>query len=173
MCRKFFFWTTYHANDKNTLVHHPKKTKIGNSLGNLNKNIQLATNYLGSDITYNFQQSLKKYISKFLMGGQCVLSLIFCELSKMIWRKYTMLEITLMVKILSWNFVRVPNIMTWNTFHNIVSLRGEFTTKKGQECQVLMFVCYVTTQSVLSTQVRISVGCWCRDTHWELILRPG
>ena len=42
---------------------------------------------------------------------QGVVSLTFRELSKIISRKYTIPEITFMVKISSWNFERVPKAM--------------------------------------------------------------
>ena len=50
------------------------------------------------------------YISMInILGGG---SLMFCKLSKIISRKYTMLEITFMVTIASWNLVHVP-IKAW------------------------------------------------------------
>ena len=42
-----------------------------------------------------------------------VVSLTFCELSKIISRRYTMPEMTFMVRISSWNFVRVPKAWLW------------------------------------------------------------
>ena len=42
-----------------------------------------------------------------------VVTLTFRELSKIILRKYTILEITFMVRISSWNFVRGPKAMLW------------------------------------------------------------
>ena len=45
--------------------------------------------------------------------NQGVVSLTFRELSKIILRKYTILEITFMVRISSWNFVCVLKAMLW------------------------------------------------------------
>ena len=47
------------------------------------------------------------------MLSQGVVSLTFRELSKTISRKYTMSEITFMVRIWSWNFVHVPKAWLW------------------------------------------------------------
>ena len=44
---------------------------------------------------------------------QGVVSLTFCELSKIFSRNLCIAEIVLLMKISNWNFVRVPNAMLW------------------------------------------------------------
>ena len=44
-----------------------------------------------------------------------VVSLMFSELSKIISLKYTMPEITFIVRISSWNFVQTDKVSAWNS----------------------------------------------------------
>ena len=56
--------------------------------------------------------------------NQGVISLMFLELSKTIWRKYTMPEITFILRISSWNFARVLEAWLWA---HILSFRLKFS----------------------------------------------
>ena len=53
-----------------------------------------------------------------LIQHQGVVSLTFRELSKIISRKYTISEITFMVRTSGCNFVRVPKAMLWAHVHS-------------------------------------------------------
>ena len=55
--------------------------------------------------------SWTEYASSSALQG--VVSLTFRELSKIISRKYTIPKMTFMVRISSWNFVRVPKAWLW------------------------------------------------------------
>ena len=58
-------------------------------------------------------QAVKIIIPCIAPIDQKVVSLTFCELSKIISQKYTMPEITFLVRISSWNFVHVPKAWLW------------------------------------------------------------
>ena len=58
-------------------------------------------------------QKLRTCLSCTVANDLRVVSLMFCELFKRISRKYTMPEITFIVRISSWNFVHVPKAWLW------------------------------------------------------------
>ena len=71
-----------------------------------------------------------------------VVSLMFCELSKIISQKYTMPEITYMVRISSWNFVLLPKawleflistILLYTNFERIFWRACKMLVKQSQD----------------------------------------
>ena len=116
-----------------------------------------------------------------------VVSLTFHELSKIISRKYTILEITFMVRISSWNFVRVLKAWLWAqlqsfslkfswelrflqyTIFKRISWRARETLVKQPPGPHALF----STHPMINTYYVASIGLYTTCTYIEGILPIG